>query len=145
MTTKKVRLVFDASTIHQSKKGSITSVIYFDFSDYQFPEKGWSDFVVIILTWWLRALKNPKENTELCFMDGSMLIRVKVLQNSELLLECINQKYEEENIEYQKYISLSEVKVELLEASKQVIETCRTKSIESDDLDDLIYLAKGYV
>lgn len=33
-----------------------TGEIYFQFEDFAFPEKGWNDFVDVILNWWIHNL-----------------------------------------------------------------------------------------
>lgn len=61
-------------------KSSLFGDIYFEFQGTSFPEKNWNDFILIILHWWLEALKKlPKDaETEFHFMDGSFEISVKL-------------------------------------------------------------------
>jgi hypothetical protein len=41
-----VRICFDPGTLRQSRSGSITGVVYFEFGpERQFPSPGWNDFV----------------------------------------------------------------------------------------------------
>jgi len=49
--------------------GSITGIFYVDFGSTRFPEEGWSDFPVIVTTWWLEALAKLKQNFPLCQHD----------------------------------------------------------------------------
>src|SRR5216683_4800578 len=61
-----VRISFDPSTLHQSRSGSITGVVYFEFSpEWQFPSLGWNDFVVVLASWWMVALKSPRGHRRL--------------------------------------------------------------------------------
>ncbi|MGE6258066.1 hypothetical protein ACQKCU_09175 [Heyndrickxia sporothermodurans] len=40
------------------KRQNITGEIYFVIDYHRsFPEDGWSDFVVIILSWWIKSIK----------------------------------------------------------------------------------------
>jgi hypothetical protein len=53
-----VRNVFDPNTVHQSKSGAITGVLYFEFgSNRQFPAAGWNDFVVVLANEWKAAFQ----------------------------------------------------------------------------------------
>jgi len=47
----------DPVSIDFSKSQAVTGVVFFDFGSFQFPEKGWNDFIVVVLSWWLIALK----------------------------------------------------------------------------------------
>ena len=71
--------------------GSITGVVYFEFNpERQFPSLRWSDFVVVLASWWMVALKEIIEGAaevELRFMDGPYWITV-VSQEGALLLRC---------------------------------------------------------
>jgi len=53
-----LRICFDPGTLHRSRSGSITGVVYFEFSPgRQFRSLGWNDFVVVLASWWMVALK----------------------------------------------------------------------------------------
>jgi hypothetical protein len=86
-----VRISFDPATLHQSRSGSITGVVYFEFGpERQFPSLGWNDFVVVLASWWMVALKEVAEGApevKLYFMDGPYWITV-VSQEGGLLLRC---------------------------------------------------------
>jgi hypothetical protein len=69
-----MRIVFDPNTLHQSKMGSVTGVVYFDFdANRQFPMAGWNDVVVVVATWWIDAFRQivgGQIGAEFLFMDG---------------------------------------------------------------------------
>ena len=86
-------LLFDKGELSRSGQGSITAPIYFSFEGFYFPENRWSDFVVVVLGWWLQSLakiENGWETTvEFDFMDGPFLIRSMTVSDDELKLYCI--------------------------------------------------------
>jgi hypothetical protein len=46
---QKMRVLFDHDTLRQGKRGSVTGIVYFEFSpEVQFPEAGWNDFVIVV-------------------------------------------------------------------------------------------------
>ena len=59
--------------------------IYFEEGEFLFPERGWTDFVIIILNWWtesiLKLLKNISIEEELDFMDGPAMVKIQYLKN----------------------------------------------------------------
>jgi hypothetical protein len=77
------------------RKGAnnITGVIYIELGNIAFPERGWNDFPVVIVTWWLQALikllaGTPSEQTFL-FMDGPFEFRVASTGGPTWNLQCI--------------------------------------------------------
>src|SRR5512143_2687887 len=68
-------IALDLQTFRQSRTSdSVTGVIYVELDSGAFPEISWSDFPVIILTWWaeeLRDLETPaRREVQWQFMDG---------------------------------------------------------------------------
>jgi len=41
----------DPVSIDFSNSQAVTGVVFFDFGSFQFPEKGWNDFIVVVLSW----------------------------------------------------------------------------------------------
>lgn len=76
-------------------ENSITGVITLQTSDAYFPERGWNDFPVIILRWWLKELlrlwhgelKNG-ESVECLFMDGDFYFDVSA-RDGRWLIQCV--------------------------------------------------------
>ncbi len=49
-------IALDLQTFDQSRQsGNVTGVIFLESQGRAFPERGWSDFPVIILGWWIDA------------------------------------------------------------------------------------------
>lgn len=51
-----VRVVVDTNTLRRNAGGSITGVVYFRCGDTPLPDVQWRDFVVRLLTWWLKQV-----------------------------------------------------------------------------------------
>ena len=60
--------------------------IFFEKSEFVFPERQWNDFVIIILNWWidelLKLINNNAISAELFFMDGPLSIKVNHVENN---------------------------------------------------------------
>lgn len=59
---------------------NVTGTVFFEFGAFQFPERNWNDFVVVILGWWLDAttklMAAGEGETDLYFMDGPYSLRI---------------------------------------------------------------------
>jgi len=135
-----MRIVFDPNTLHQSKMGSVTGVVYFDFGGKrQFPGAGWSDFVIVIVNWWLAALDRIYQGdveTQLRFMDGAYRIVVVAQEGASLLLRCIEDRRDGEDV-YEVIVGLRDLRCELIDLASKVSQACASVGIESVDLDHL--------
>jgi hypothetical protein len=134
-----MRIVFDPHTLHQSKKGSITGVVYFDFGDRQFPTAGWNDFVVVIAGWWLSELDRSDWNragATLRFMDGPYWISAATNESADVTLHCVEDRRDAEDLG-KIIVSASEIKSEVLAFARAVLQACASARIASADLDVL--------
>ena len=135
-----MRICFDPSTLHQSRSGSITGVVYFEFSpELQFPGLGWNDFVVVLASWWLVRLKQITEGAsevELYFMDGPYWITA-VSQAGTLLLRCRDNRRDDADVVHEHRVKLSDLTGEIFSFARSVSDACKAAGISSVDLDGI--------
>ena len=135
------KITFNKNFIHKSKRGSITAPLFFDYGEYQFPENGWSDFVVVVLSWWIDACsvinKGREEKVELSFMDGPMLLRLFLREEGKVEMHCVDQRGEKEIIEYKTTIDLSKLSQQLISVANEVLNICSQNGWESEDISNL--------
>jgi hypothetical protein len=134
-----VRICFDPGTLHQSRSGSITGVVYFQFNpERQFPSLGWSDFVVVLASWWIVALREITEGAsevKLRFMDGPYWINV-VSQEGGLLLRCTEDN-RDAGIVYELKVKPNDLTGEIFSFARKVSDACKAVGISSVDLDNM--------
>lgn len=134
-----MRIVFDPSTLRQSKNDSVTAVIYFDFGfGRQFPGADWNDFIVVIISWWMAgfdALLDGRDEVCLRFMDGPYEIRA-LKQGPDVLLHCVEDRVEAE-VSFEVVIGLEELKRELMTVARQLSSACSRANIQSKELSDI--------
>ena len=134
-----MQISFDPTTLHQSRSGSITGVVYFEFGlERQFPSPGWNDFVVVLASWWLVALKEVTEGAseaKLYFMDGPYWITV-VSQKGGLLLRCTEDN-RDAGIVYEFRVELNDLTGEIFTFARKVSDACKTAGISSVALDNM--------
>ncbi len=134
-----MRISFDPSTLRQSWLGSITGVVYFEFNpERQFPSLGWNDFIVVLASWWIVALKEITEGAsevKLRFMDGPYWITV-VSQEGGLLLRCTEDR-RGAGVVYEPRVKLSDLTGEIFTFARRVSDACKMAGISSVDLDNM--------
>ncbi|MET3195229.1 hypothetical protein [Bacillus sp. OAE603] len=130
---RNVEIKVDLDSLNKSI--NITGIIYFeiDFHRY-YPDEYWSDFVVIILSWWIKSMKalilSKKGRTyEFDFMDGSPVVLAKKISNEEIELSC----YDEDIV----ICNIKQLRDSLLSTSKKVLRDIERKKWESDEIEEL--------
>lgn len=138
MVTGILKIKFKKNKLNRSAYGSITAPIYIDSKGYEFPSVGWSDFVVVILGWWLASFsklnKGHENEAEFQFMDGPKIIRLSAKENQFIAVQFISQGLDMEEVEHATLIPMAEIKEQLLKVSKAVLDSCEACGWESDDL-----------
>ena len=134
-----MRIFFDPDTLHQSKMGSVTGVVYFEFSpDRHFPSVGWNDFVVVLATWWMAALEKLVEGqskVDFLFVDGPYWITA-TFQGTCVLLQC-TQDRRGADLPYEVVVQMDDLKRQLLTFARNASAACKGARIQSTDLDGL--------
>lgn len=128
----------DTETLSQSSSGAITGSIWFEAGD-QFPERGWSDFVVVILVWWLKAaasLARRRGSVELQFMDGPYAVAVEANDEGTCSVEFVNTALTRTVIGTSTVETLRLIQG-LTNVAKEVVEECTRREFQSTDLDEL--------
>ncbi|PFM75253.1 hypothetical protein COJ46_22125 [Bacillus sp. AFS077874] len=138
----KVNIIINSNSLYKYESDSIIGEIYFQIGDFVFPEVKWTDFVVVILTWWNKEfmyLKNAsiQSSYELDFMDGPFMVKVtkKSLELVELefLRETVNKKISLYRIE----CSLDEISKTLLRATNSLIKQIKINNWNTEDVQEL--------
>lgn len=77
----------DLGDIERTERGSIVGRIWLVLDDYAFPERRWSDLVVVVLGWWIDELLQVPSADEatltLQFMDGPYSVRMRAPAESD--------------------------------------------------------------
>ena len=113
-------IALDLQTFHRSRQsGNVTGVIYLELEGAAYPERGWSDFPVIILGWWAEAwlqLEMPtRREVQWRFMDGPHTARLIKVPGARL--------------------HSPQVYTSLLEAGERVVAHCEQNGMISRDLE----------
>ncbi len=135
-----MRVVFDPASLHQSSRGAITAVVYFDFgADQQFPVAGWNDFVVVVAGWWLAGLQElagASSEVKLRFMDGPYWITVTRQDSDTVCLRCTEDR-SGADAPGEFVTSWKEFSTEVRSLADDVLQSCANQGFQSPDLQKL--------
>jgi hypothetical protein len=132
----------DTATLDLSRQGLPgTGNIHLSFGNLDFPETEWSDFVIVILGWWLEAvtrLLDDGTGVLLRFMDGPLGVMLEPTSQVDRWRATARRNdvpYPDlpEGME----ISRLELIASLREAARTVLDECNRRGVESPDIQEL--------
>jgi hypothetical protein len=149
VNTGNIKLVIKEDDFHTTKYGSVFGIIYFDVDGYLFPEYGWDDFVVIILSWWAKGLIelifDKTKEIGMSFMDGSFKALIKFENENQCTINFVEGEKlddEEEIIHKTIKVPFDSVKNEVINSCKKVLQIKDPKKMSFND--DYKNLEKSY-
>jgi hypothetical protein len=134
-----VSLRCELATLHQSAHGSITANLEVRIGEFVFPGAGWSDFVAIVLGWWLEALQTlirGEQSVELRFMDGPYVMYAIREGLTHCTLQCCEDR-EERTVVFETHVNPLQLLSETERTATAVIEACAAKKWEAAPLRSL--------
>ena len=127
-------------------KDSITGVLYFDFSGVFFPEKGWNDFIIVLINNWLESshniLRGITESEEFYFMDGPFFMRVRKIENEICIAELI-ENHTDILMEFR--ISITDLFNEVLKKVTSLSKYCKKQGWDTEDVKRLQYFNDKFI
>lgn len=137
-----IDIELDSLTYDDHIVGNIAFVI--DFYDY-FPGQGWSDFVAVVLNWWVdscRALLFAPlyETYSFSFMDGPIRVAAKKVTATEVELVFLkeNQVKSEMGI-----VPVEDVRTTIVKATRQFINAVDRLGWRNEDVETLRHAIKA--
>jgi hypothetical protein len=127
------------SSLRQSASGSITCNFCVRVNGFVFPDRGWSDFVVVVLSGWFEAgtrLTRGQRTAELVFMDGPFVINVTSSGVGVCSIEFLRRETKQTLLKTATVETLQMVH-EIDRVAAQVIERCEQHNFRSNALDEL--------
>lgn len=144
-------IVIDVDLDSLINNENITGNICFaiDYHRY-FPEQDWSDFVVIILSWWIKSFKGLiiseiGRTYDFDFMDGSPIVMAKKISTDKAELSFYDDKSSE--VHFKAVCSIKQLRDSLLSTSKKVVRAIDRENWideDSEELKDLVNSLEKY-
>ncbi|MCT4784009.1 MULTISPECIES: hypothetical protein [Exiguobacterium] len=132
----------ESLTYHEQVVGNIAFVI--DYYDY-FPGQGWSDFVAIVLNWWIdscRALVFAPlhETYSFSFMDGRDEIVARKVSETEAKLFYVDRDARHVLIGT---VSIEELRLALIKVTYQLLNAIDRNGWEHEEIETLRHTVKS--
>ena len=124
----------------QTEGGLVYGGLHVQIEDVRFPDARWTDFVVVVLAWWCRALarvlEGEKGPVKVRFMEGPYLVNVGPMAEDSIRLELVEAGLKP-YIRYDGDVSSSHLIESLLSAAVSTLSECKAHSWWSSDADEL--------
>lgn len=125
----------------QTAAGLVYGGLHIQLDERRFPDLGWTDFVVVVLAWWCRALARVLEGeqspVEVRFMEGPYLVMIGPMSGQTLRLELVEAGKNRRVLCEADVLSDPLVKSVLASAESTIAE-CRKRDWWSKDADELV-------
>ena len=135
-----IHLVTDFKTLKVRDRGPAIAGIWLASGDTQFPIKGWSDFVVVVLGWWavaiVRLMRSDSDKELVNFMDGPYSVELTRAQLGEIRLRMLagaggGREVAVGEADLQKFVT------ELTDHARDLLELCKLRQWWSADAETL--------
>ncbi|MFJ7973814.1 hypothetical protein [Psychrobacillus sp. NPDC096389] len=134
-------VVIEVDLVSLEKRIQITGNICFtiDYHHY-FPEQDWSDFVVIILSWWIKSCKGIiiseiGRTYNFDFIDGSLIVIAKKISSD--IAELSFYENNSSKVLFKAECSINQLRDSLLSTSKKVLRAIDREKWQDDDSEEL--------
>ena len=133
-----IEIVAPVRSLEVSGRGWVTGVCFARIAAISFPGEDWSDFPVVILSWWLAQLREYSFTGEatLEFMDGPFEIRL-IRYGSAATLQLVEKRVSSERLIHSCKADVPVVNSAIRGAALAVLEYCRSHGWSSPDVDEL--------
>jgi hypothetical protein len=135
-----VDIALEPKAFEQSKSGAITGPIWIHHEATDFPERGWSDFPVRILSWWLDAIGNLNRGAKdavFSFMDGPFEFKVSDGQPGGFRVQLIERRLDTQSIVLEFGVSLQALQTSLHLAAASALVECDRRGWAGQDVENL--------
>jgi len=129
-------------------RNSVTGEIWMEVDGVPFPEERWSDFPVVILSWWLGNVAEldaeVAESVCLEFMDGPYSVVLSRVPGVPDIVDvrCVDRSQPDRS-EAETRVSLLEAQEAIRRAADAVIASCRRRRWNGQDVSDLVAARGG--
>lgn len=128
-------------TMNQSSSGALVGQFWIELDDMPFPDTGWSDFAVVVLSWWNNSvasiLQESRCKRKFEFMDGPYLFQATKNGSDLIGIELVQEGAQRNYVRGQGTISELLLAAEIAAASNALLSTCNEHKWRAKDIDDL--------
>jgi hypothetical protein len=137
---EQARLVLRTNVLGRSKIGRVYAGLSLKLNELSFPHPDWSDFVVVILSWWcqaaMRLLQGSSSSAEVRFMEGPFRAELHTTSSAAWHISLVEAGLSRK-VHCSTEIEADSLIRSILETSQQVLRICKEQNWWSSDADDL--------
>jgi len=128
----------DLSDLERTQKGSIVGRVWLVLDGYAFPERAWSDLIVVILGWWIEELLRVQAADEttmtLLFMDGPYSVRLRAPTDGDTWSVSLLRDRAPADLKRDAtgLVERAQFATAVVAAARDVIDACRRKGWSDD-------------
>ena len=134
-------ILVDRGSLRRGNTGAVVGSLSFRFESSAFPHETWTDFVVVVLGWWLERLAAIVEGTsrsvDLEFMDGPFALRLRREKSGRLVYEAVELCAGGEVVEDRGTLDGPALLADTYAAAAEIVAECRSRSWSDDDVREL--------
>lgn len=131
----------DLAKARVTKAGLVSARLCLRLDNFLFPHAEWTDFVVVVLNWWvtatLRLLKGEGKAVEVRFMEGPFLVTLEARGERIWNLKLIEAGLRED-VKAEAAIEALPLIRSVMSAADAVLALCRERRWWSSDADALV-------
>jgi|GEM_PF-2205979 len=120
-----VSVLLNTQSFHKGL--NITGEIWLDLDGFAFPAEHWTDFPVVILSWWMDALiplrLAQSVPAECLFMDGPYSFELS-RRDANYFLHCYHDPHGEKDCLWQGSLDLNNLLLQLESAASNIVAEC---------------------
>ncbi|MGZ3437999.1 MAG: hypothetical protein ACXVDD_00700 [Polyangia bacterium] len=136
----------DPFTSGRTAAGLVFAGVGVRIGDFVFPDEKWTDFVIVILSWWAEAvmglLHGSERTAELRFMEGPYVAELRAGGGPSWRVSFVEDRLKR-RVVYETDIERTSFAQSILAASNEALALCRSRSWWSIDADQLTATAES--
>jgi hypothetical protein len=137
---EQAHLQIDADRCGRSSAGLVFAGLSLRLSGIVFPDKGWTDFIIVVLSWWADALvqllRGDAETVELRFMEGPFLVELQQAAPGTWRLQLVEAGVKR-RVRHTATVPIAPLVQSVMVVSNRALDLCREHGWWSSDADVL--------
>jgi hypothetical protein len=137
-------VAIDPQSLTRSSRGQVAGIVYAEVAGVPFPERQWSDSVVVVLSSWLESLNalvtHASDTASLRFRDGPFRLELTRYERSVHVNAVDSRRNDVVVVQTESKLDL--IRTATARAASQLLWECSEKSWWSPDIDHLVLLTK---
>jgi hypothetical protein len=134
----------DPQSLTRSARAQVAGIVFVEVGGVPFPERQWSDSVVVVLSSWLESLEalvaHTSDTASLRFRDGPFRLELTRHERSVHVNAVDSRRNDVVIVQTESELDL--IRTATARAASQLLRECSEKSWWSPDIDRLVPLTK---